>query len=180
MGHSTRRWRALAAVVVTGVSVVAFNSSVSPVAGEGPVQTSRTSACCAFTCRVRRSTVTFTPSGASQDQPTVTQPISVTSKCGASTSGPLVTITMSAAARGSGSSATDSESVRRTRAFGRRSRLGQREGDASLSARGSTSDVVVADAELDVEGKFDASLDVLLDSPLTVNSDIAECVRQRT
>ena len=92
MKRSARRWRAFGAIGLLGAaSVAALTSSVSPAAGDGPVQQLEEVGVLRLNLTGSAGTFTFTPTGA--PQPTVTQPISVNGKCGASTSGPLATLT---------------------------------------------------------------------------------------
>ena len=167
MGHSTRKWRALAAVVATGVSVAVFNSSVSPVAGEGPVQQVEDFGVLRLRLSGTTRSVTFTPTGATE--PTATQSITTTSKCGASTSGPLVTVTSQGGTQALGL-VTNGLGVRQKNTCS--SAEGRVSGSEKVSlALGASfgDDVVIADAELDIEGKFNASLNVSLDGEPAIN-----------
>jgi hypothetical protein len=167
MQNSTRRWRALAAVAAVATGVVAFNSSVSPVAGEGPVQQLEDVGVLRLHLSGTTRSVTFTPTGASQ--PSVTQPIAVTSKCGASTSDPLLTLTGEGGTHGLGL-VTNGLGVRQKNTCS--SAEGRVSGSEKVTIALGTSfddDVVIVDAELDIEGKFNASLIASLDGEPAIN-----------
>jgi hypothetical protein len=168
MERSARRWRAFGAIGLLGAaSVGALTSSVSPVAGEGPVQQVEDYGLLRLSLSGSARSVTFTPTGATQ--PTATQPITTTSKCGTSTSGPLVTMTSVGGSQGLGL-VTNGLGVRQKNTCS--SAEGRVSGNEKVTiALGASfaDDVVVADAELDIEGKFNASLDVLLDGQPVIN-----------
>jgi hypothetical protein len=167
MQHRTRRSRALAAVLMVGASVAVFNSSVSPVAGDGPVQQVEDIGVLRLRLSGTGGSVTFTPAAATE--PAATQTITATSKCGASTSGPLVTITSVGGSQGLGL-VTNGLGVRQKNTCS--SAEGRVSGSERLSVALSASfagDVFVADAELDVEGKFNGSLNVSLDGAPAIN-----------
>jgi hypothetical protein len=167
MGVSTRRWRALAAVAAVGVSVAVFNSSVSPVAGDGPVSQVNDVGVLRLRLAGSGGTITFTPDGAAQ--PTVTQSITVTAKCGAASVGTLATVSSTGGSQGLGV-VTNGLGVRQKNTCS--SAEGRVSGNERVSVAlgsGFPSDVFVVDAELDIEGKFNASLDVSLDSKPVIN-----------
>jgi hypothetical protein len=172
MGHSTRRWRALAAVVATGVSVAVFNSSVSPVAGDGPVEQVEDFGVLRLNLTGSAGKFTFTPAGAAA--PTDTQTISVNGKCAASASGAPALAALTSVG-GTLGLVTHGLGVRQKNSCGPAE--GRFSGNEMVTvALGSFfgSDVLVADAELDIEGKFNASLDVLLDGETLVNRTLQD------
>jgi hypothetical protein len=159
----TRRGRRAlgAAVLVIGSSVAVVTSSVAPAAGDGPVQQVDDVGVLRLHLAESGGTITFTPTGATS--PTTTQVITATAKCAASTAGPLATLTSVAGPQGLGLVSNG---------------LGVRQKNGCSTAEGRISgaerltlalgpsfadDVFVADAELDIEGKFNASLIVALD-----------------
>jgi hypothetical protein len=120
-------------------------------------------------------TITFTPKGATT--PTATQTITATGKCAASTTGPLATLVSVGGTQGIGL-VTNGLGVRQKNTCS--SAEGRTGGNERLTLALGPSfddDVFVADAELDVEGKFNASLRVSLDGappvsrPLRSSSD---------
>lgn len=164
MQVTTRGRRALvAAGLVTGASVAVFNSFVSPVAGDGPVQIVEEVGVLRMHLSGMGSTVTFTPHGA--DQPTASQQISATSKCEASTaiSDPLVTITQVGGNQGLGFVSNGLGVRQKNTCASAEGRFGGNEKLTISLGSAFDGDVEVADAELDVEGKFNASLNVWLD-----------------
>ena len=166
MERSARRWRAFGAIGLLGAaSVGAFTSSVSPAAGDGPVQQLEEVGVLRLDLTGSAGRFTFTPAGA--PAPTNTQTISVNGKCAASASATPTLVTLTSVG-GTLGLVTHGLGVRQ------KNTCGPAEGRFSGSemvtvALGSFfgSDVLVADAELDVEGKFNAALDVLLDGETT-------------
>jgi hypothetical protein len=171
MKRSTRRWRALGAIGLLGAaSVVAFTSSVSPVSGADPVQQVEDVGVLRLDLSGSGGRITFTPTGATA--PTATQAINVTAKCGASMSGPpapqLVMLASEGDAQGPGV-VSHGIGVRQKNTCG--SAEGRLSGNEEVTlALGTAFDdeVAVTDAELDIEGKFDATLDIFLDGGATV------------
>ena len=171
MNRSARRWRAFGAIGLLA-GVAALTSSVSPAAGDGPVQQLEEVGMLRLNLTGSAGKFTFTPAGAAA--PTHTQTISVNGKCAAATSGPLATLTSVGGAKGLGLMSHG---------------IGVRQKDTCSSAEGRIagiekvtvalgslfgSDVLVADAELDIEGKFNASLDVSLDGEAARRPAVAE------
>jgi hypothetical protein len=147
--------------LMIGSGAAVFTSSVSPAAGDGPVQQVEEVGVLRLHLAGSGGTFTFTPTGATA--PTATQAITATSKCAASTVGPLATLTSVGGTEGLGLVSNG---------------LGVRQKNGCSTAEGRTGgterltltlgpsfddDVFVADAELDVEGKFNASLRASLD-----------------
>ena len=119
---------------------------------------------------------TFTPAGAAA--PTHTQTISVNGKCAAAPSGTPMLASLTSVG-GTLGLVTHGLGVRQKSTCGPAE--GRFSGNEKVTvALGSFfgSDVLVADAELDIEGKFNASLDVLLDGA-PVDRTVARVIRQR-
>jgi hypothetical protein len=171
MRGSSGMTRALGAMgLVIGVSVGAFTSSVSPAAGDGPVQQTEEVGVLRLRLAGGGGTITFTPQGATA--PTVSQSIPTTAKCGASTTGPLATLTSAGGTQGLGL-VSNGLGVRQKN--GCSTAEGRISGAERLTlALGPTfdDDVFVADAELDVEGKFNTSLRVSLDGAAPVSRSL--------
>ena len=164
----TKRWRrALAAMgLVIGSGAAVFTSSVSPAAGEGPVQQIEEIGVLRLHLAGSGGTIAFTPEGATT--PTATQNITATGKCAASTTGPLATLTTVGGTQGMGL-VTNGLGVRQKNTCSTaEGRIGAAERLTLALGPSFDDDVFVADAELDIEGKFNASLGVSLDGAPTV------------
>ena len=163
MNRSARRWRAFGAIGLLA-SVAALTSSVSPAAGEGPVQQLEEVGLLRLNLTGSAGKFTFTPTGAAA--PTHTQTIGVNGKCAAAASGTPALATLTSVG-GTLGLVTHGLGVRQKNTCGPAE--GRFSGNETVTvALGSFfgSDVLVADAEIDIEGKFNASLDVLLDGTL--------------
>jgi hypothetical protein len=171
MNRSTRRWRAVGAIGLLGAaSVAALTSSVSPAAGEGPIQQLEEVGLLRLDLTGSAGKFTFTPAGAAA--PTDTQSISVNGKCAASASGTPMLASLTSVG-GTLGLVTHGLGVRQKNTCGPAE--GRFSGDEMVTvALGSFfgSDVLVADAELDVEGKFNASVDVSLDGADAINRSL--------
>jgi hypothetical protein len=168
MQGSAGKWRALSAIgLVLGASVAVFTASVSPAAGDEPAPQAQEVGVLRLRLAGAGGTVTFTPTGA--PAPTATQVITATGKCAASTSGPLVSLSSTGGSQGPGL-VNNGLGVRQKNTCGTaEGRLGGSETVTLALGSAFGEHDVVADAELDIEGKFNASLDVSLDGAPAVN-----------
>jgi hypothetical protein len=167
-----RRWagkrRALCAIgLMVGSSVALFTASVSPASGDEPDPQIQDVGVLRLHLAGSGGTATFTPTGA--PSPTATQAISATGKCAASANGPLVVLSSTGGTQGLGL-VSNGLGVRQKNTCGTaEGRIG---GNETLTVALGTAfgdDDLVVDAELDVEGKFNASVDVSLDGGPLVN-----------
>jgi hypothetical protein len=171
MGLTTRRWRALCATgLVVGASVAVFTSSVSPAAGEGPVKQVDDVGVLRLHLAGSGGTITFTPNGASV--PTATQAVTVTGKCGASTTGPLASLTIVGGTQGMGLVTNGLGIRQKNTCSSAEGRTGGAERLTLALGAKFADDVFVADAELDIEGKFNAALSVSLDGGSAVTKPL--------
>jgi hypothetical protein len=167
MRVTARRRRALGAMgLVIGSGVAVFTSSVSPAAGDGPVQQVEEIGVLRVHLAGSGGTFAFTPKGATS--PTATQAVTVTSKCGASTTGPLATLTSVGGTQGLGLVSNGLGVRQKNGCSTAEGRIGGTEGLTLALGTSFADDVFVADAELDVEGKFNASLRASLDGAAPV------------
>jgi hypothetical protein len=162
MRGTARRRRALGAMaLVFGSSAAVFTSSVSPAAGDGPVQQVDEVGLLRLHLAGSGGTITFTPTGATA--PTATQAVTATSKCAASTVGPLATLTSVGGTQGLGQVSNGLGVRQKNGCSTAEGRVGGSERLTLALGSSFDDDVFVADAELDVEGKFNASLWASLD-----------------
>src|SRR5262245_20009647 len=99
MRGSAGKRRALCAIgLLLGSGVAVFTASVSPAAGGAPA--AQEAGVLRLHLAGAGGTVTFTPTGA--PAPSVTQTITATGKCAASTSGPLVELSSTGGTQGPG------------------------------------------------------------------------------
>jgi hypothetical protein len=168
MRVTARGRRALCAtVLVIGSSVAVFSSSASPAAGDGPVQQVDEVGLLRLHLAGNGGTITFTPEGATS--PTTTQTITATGKCVASTAGPLATLTSAGGSQGMGL-VTNGLGVRQKNTCSTaEGRIGGAERLTLALGPSFAADVFIADAELDIEGKFNASLRASLDGAPVVS-----------
>ena len=168
-----RRWagkrRALSAIgLMVGCSVALFTASVSPASGDEPDPQIQVLGVLRLHLAGSGGTVTFTPTGAVS--PTAMQTISATGKCAATTTnGPLVVLSSTGGTQGLGL-VNNGLGVRQKNTCGTaEGRLGGTEKLTLALGTAFGDHDLIADAELDVEGKFNASVDVSLNGGPVVN-----------
>ncbi len=159
---SSWRWRAVGALgLVVAATGGGLTASVSPVAGEGPVQQLEDIGLLRLGLSSTGGTVAFVPAGSTT--PTSSQPVTVTGKCAAASSGPLASIAAAGGNQGLGL-VTGGLGVRqKNTCSSAEGRVGGTEQITVALGAAFDDDVFVTAVELDVEGKFDADLAVSLD-----------------
>jgi hypothetical protein len=160
--------RALSAIgLMVGASVALFTASVSPASGDEPDPQLQVLGVLRLHLAGSGGTVTFTPTGA--PAPTATQAISATGKCAASSNGPLIVLSSTGGTQGLGL-VNNGLGVRQKNTCGTaEGRVGGSERLTLALGTAFGDGTLIADAELDIEGKFNASLDVSFDGGSVVN-----------